>query len=123
MVDEWGWDSPSTKSAVGALASLGTSGRVLVVLRRDDEAVWKSFRNLPDVQVLDVAELNAYDVLCNDWLVFTRETLPGGTDGVEAETATDEAATGDVGSDDAGSDDQGAPDPEGDGTEAEEATS
>ena len=76
VVDRWGWDSPSTRSAVEALASLGTEGRVLVVLRRDDEAIWKSFRNLPEVQVIDVAELNAYDVLCNDWLVFTRETVP-----------------------------------------------
>lgn len=77
VVDRWGWDSPSTKSAVDALVSLGTGGRVLVVLQRTDEAIWKSFRNLGEVQVIDVAELNAYDVLCNDWLVFTRETLPG----------------------------------------------
>jgi len=46
------------------------------VLQRTEEAVWKSFRNLPDVQCIDVAELNAYDVLVNDWLVFTTETLP-----------------------------------------------
>jgi large subunit ribosomal protein L4 len=92
VVDQWGWDTPSTKAAVDALASLGTAGRVLVVLQRDDEAIWKSFRNLTEVQVIDVAELNAYDVLCNDWLVFTRATLPhGGTadhDGDEAGEAS-----------------------------------
>ena len=53
------------------------SGRVLVVLQRSEESLWKSFRNLPEVQCLDVAELNAYDVLVNDWIVFTTETLPG----------------------------------------------
>jgi large subunit ribosomal protein L4 len=76
VVEEWGFDAPSTKGAVAALASLGLEGKVLVVLTRDDVAAARSFRNLPDVQVLEVAELNAYDVLCNDWLVFTRATLP-----------------------------------------------
>jgi large subunit ribosomal protein L4 len=92
VVDQWGWDTPSTKAAVEALASLGTAGRVLVVLRRDDEAIWKSFRNLTEVQIIDVAELNAYDVLCNEWLVFTRATLPQGRtaddDGDEAGEAS-----------------------------------
>ena len=134
VVDQWGWDSPSTQSAVGALASLGTEGRVLIVLRRDDEAVWKSFRNLGDVQVIDVAELNAYDVLCNDWLVFTRETLPGSADEAgaamvgEASAGPDDASSADAGPDDAGSADAGSddlsePDAEGEGTDAEEATS
>jgi len=76
VVDAWGWDSPSTKQAIAALASLEVSGRVLVVLQRTEEAVWKSFRNLGEVQCIDVAELNAYDVLVNDWLVFTTDTLP-----------------------------------------------
>lgn len=87
VVDSWGWDTPSTKQAVAALASLELSGRTLVVLQRTDEAVWKSFRNLPGVQCIDVAELNAYDVLVNDWLVFTTATLPGteSSGGAEAE--------------------------------------
>jgi large subunit ribosomal protein L4 len=76
VVDEWAFDTPSTKGAVAALAALGVEGKALVVLHRDDVAAARSFRNLPDVQVLEVAELNAYDVLCNDWLVFTRATLP-----------------------------------------------
>jgi large subunit ribosomal protein L4 len=45
-----------------------------------DEEAYKSFRNLPDVQILLDGELNAYDILCNDWVVFTTETLPGGSD-------------------------------------------
>jgi large subunit ribosomal protein L4 len=78
VVESWGWDEPSTKQALGALADLSVDGRVLVVLQRDDEAIWKSFRNLPAVQIIDVAELNAYDVLVNDWVVFTTATLPSG---------------------------------------------
>ncbi len=78
VVDQWGWDSPSTKAARAAVAALGIEGRALVVLRRDDEAIWKSFRNLADVQVIDVRELNTYDVLVNDWVVFTTATLPTG---------------------------------------------
>jgi large subunit ribosomal protein L4 len=76
VVEEWGLDVPSTKTAVAALAALGLEGKVLVVLTRDDVAAARSFRNLPDVQVLEVAELNAYDILCSDWVVFTRATLP-----------------------------------------------
>ncbi|HET6875188.1 MAG TPA: 50S ribosomal protein L4 [Acidimicrobiales bacterium] len=77
VVDSWGWDTPSTKGAKGALEALGLDGRVLVVLTRQDEEAYKSFRNLPDVQLILQGELNAYDVLCNDWIVFTSETLPG----------------------------------------------
>jgi large subunit ribosomal protein L4 len=76
VVDDWAFDTPSTKAAVSALVALGIDGKALVVLTRDDVAAALSFRNLPDVQVIEVAELNAYDVLCNDWLVFTRATLP-----------------------------------------------
>ncbi|HEX9259128.1 MAG TPA: 50S ribosomal protein L4 [Acidimicrobiales bacterium] len=77
VVDGWGIESPSTKAATSLLSSLGLSGSVLVVVRRDEEAVAKSFRNLPGVQILEVAELNAYDVLCNEWIVFSQATLPG----------------------------------------------
>ena len=74
----WDFDGPSTKAAKAALAALGVEGRVLVVLSPDDEIAHKSFRNLPEVQTLPVSQLNAYDVLLNDWVVFTRQTLPGG---------------------------------------------
>ena len=77
VVDSWSFDSPKTKSAKASLAALGLDGKVLLVVSRDDEIAYKSFRNLTDVQVLVAGELNAYDVLCNDWVVFTQETLPG----------------------------------------------
>jgi large subunit ribosomal protein L4 len=76
VVDAWGWDKPSTKAAVKALAGLGVEGRVLVVVGRDDAAAALSFRNLPEVQLIAPGELNAYDVLCNDWIVFTQDVLP-----------------------------------------------
>lgn len=76
VVDAWGWDAPSTKAAVAALAGLGIAGRALVVVGRDDAAAALSFRNLPEVQVISPAELNAYDVLVNEWIVFTQDTLP-----------------------------------------------
>jgi large subunit ribosomal protein L4 len=76
VVDGWGFEAPSTKGAVAALAALGVAGRVLVVLSREDIDAWKSFRNLPSVHVLEVGELNTYDVLVNDYVVFTSDTLP-----------------------------------------------
>jgi large subunit ribosomal protein L4 len=48
----------------------------MVVVERTDQLATKSFRNLPNVQVVQTNELNAYDVLCNDWLVFTQASLP-----------------------------------------------
>jgi large subunit ribosomal protein L4 len=79
VVDAWPWDAPSTRAARAAVGALGLDGRVLVVLARTDEYAYKSFRNLPGIQLMLVSELNAYDILCNDWIVFTRETLPGVT--------------------------------------------
>jgi large subunit ribosomal protein L4 len=82
VVDEWGIDAPKTKDAIRVLEALGlrTKGerddRVLVVLRRTEDAAWRSFRNLGSrVQIILPEELNAYDVLVNDWLVFSKATL------------------------------------------------
>jgi len=78
VVAEWPWTEPKTALAREAVATLELDGRILVVLDREaDEAAYKSFRNLPLVQMILTGELNAYDVLCNDWIVFTRATLPG----------------------------------------------
>ena len=76
VVDRWGWDVPRTRDAVAALRALDASGRVLIVLALDDAVAALSFRNLQDVHVLAAAELNAYDVLCSDIVIFTRATLP-----------------------------------------------
>ncbi len=76
VVDDWAWSVPSTKDAIAALAALGVDGRVLIVLTPDDEIAWKSFRNLQNVHILTVGELNAYDVLACDWVLFTTKSLP-----------------------------------------------
>jgi len=82
VLDGWGIDTPSTKAALALLGTIGlrTKGerddRVLLVLDRTEENVWKSFRNLGErVQIVLPEELNTYDVLVNDWLVFTKATL------------------------------------------------
>ncbi|HEX7094944.1 MAG TPA: 50S ribosomal protein L4 [Acidimicrobiales bacterium] len=88
VVDDWGWSTPRTKDAIAALDALGIDGRALVVLTRDDEVAWKSFRNLQDVHLITTGELNAYDVLASDWVVFTRQSLPANA----TTAATEEAA-------------------------------
>jgi large subunit ribosomal protein L4 len=77
VIDEWGFDAPKTKQAVAALTALGIAGNALVVVDVADTNTIKSFLNLGQVQLIDRAELNAYDVLCNDVIVFTTATLPG----------------------------------------------
>jgi len=77
VVDGWNFPTPKTKDALAAIAALGVEGKILLVISRDDESAWLSFRNLPEVHILVTGELNAYDVLCSDWVVFTRASLPG----------------------------------------------
>ncbi|HUF98649.1 MAG TPA: 50S ribosomal protein L4 [Ilumatobacter sp.] len=77
VVEGWKFDTPSTKEAKAALASIGATGKVLVVVGRDEAAAALSFRNLTSVQLVAIGELNAYDVLCNEYIVFSEATLPG----------------------------------------------
>ena len=77
VVDQWQFETPKTKDALTALENLALEGKVMMVVAASDDAAIRSFRNLPSVQLVQAAELNAYDVLCSDWLVFTAETLPG----------------------------------------------
>ena len=76
VVDTYGIDAPKTKDAKALLAALDISGTVLVVVGRDDANAALSFRNLPHVHVISPGELNTYDVLCNDWLVFSKDVVP-----------------------------------------------
>ncbi|HWK21066.1 MAG TPA: 50S ribosomal protein L4 [Microbacteriaceae bacterium] len=73
VVDSFGIDgTPSSKAAAGVLAALTSGKKNLVVLTRDDEISYKSVRNLPGLHVLTWDQLNAYDVLVADEIVFTR---------------------------------------------------
>lgn len=78
VVDAWGFDRPNTKAAKAALAALGVEGRTLLVVDRDDETTIRSFRNLPHVHVLAADQLNAYDILVSDYVVFSRDAVPSG---------------------------------------------
>jgi large subunit ribosomal protein L4 len=77
VVESWQFDVPNTKGAKAALHALGIDGRAMVVLTHEDQLAYKSLRNLTGVHLVLVGELAAYDVLCADWLIFTRRALPG----------------------------------------------
>ena len=64
--------TPSTKSAVAAINALTGNRRQLVVLERDDAVTWLSLRNVPTVHLIAVDQLNTYDVLLSDDVVFTK---------------------------------------------------
>jgi large subunit ribosomal protein L4 len=68
-------DVPNTKSAVSLLKSVTEHKNVLVVLQRTDEVSYKSLRNVPTVHLIDVGQLNTYDVLVNDVVIFTQGSL------------------------------------------------
>ncbi|MBX6355321.1 MAG: 50S ribosomal protein L4 [Micromonosporaceae bacterium] len=68
-------EKPSTKAAIAALRKVTQARKVLVVLAHDDELNWLSLRNEPSVHLLDSGQLNTYDVLDADDVVFTRDAL------------------------------------------------
>ncbi|HYJ77011.1 MAG TPA: 50S ribosomal protein L4, partial [Actinomycetes bacterium] len=88
-------DAPSTRSAVAVLAGLSERKHVLVVAQRSDEITWKSLRNASRVHLLVPDQLNTYDVLVSDDVVFTRgaldEFLAGPATGRSAKGAATES--------------------------------
>lgn len=66
---------PSTRDAVAALRAVTSAPAVLVVVDAADEVTWKSLRNVPGVHVLTSGQLNTYDVLVSDDVVFTKPAL------------------------------------------------
>jgi large subunit ribosomal protein L4 len=68
-------DEPSTKAAAKTIAFVATSKHVLIVLTREDEVAWKSIRNIEEVHVVAPDQLNTYDVLVSDDIVFTEASL------------------------------------------------
>jgi large subunit ribosomal protein L4 len=89
-------ETPSTKAALKSLRAASEARRVLVVVSSGDELNWLSLRNVSSVHLLEAGQLNTYDVLCADDVVFTRDGLdeflgvsrPTGT--AEPETTEDE---------------------------------
>ena len=65
-------DKPSTKAGLAALAGLSERAKFLVVLERTDSVTWLSLRNAPEVHIVAVDQINTYDVLASDDVVFTK---------------------------------------------------
>ena len=83
-------DAPSTKTALKALSSVSDRGNFLLVLERTDTVTWLSLRNAPEVHIVAVDQLNTYDVLAADDVVFTKGAFDAFVGGPA--TATEEAA-------------------------------
>ena len=68
-------DVPSTKSATASLQALGLEGRVLVVVSREETTSWLSLRNVDNAHVVAPDQLNTYDVIVSDQVLFTKAAL------------------------------------------------
>jgi large subunit ribosomal protein L4 len=68
-------ETPSTKAAIATLAALGLEGNVLVAIDREDDVAALSLRNVPAIHLIYVDQLNTYDVLVSDQVVFTSASL------------------------------------------------
>jgi len=90
-------DTPSTKTAAATLGKVADSRHVLVVVPRTDDLGWKSIRNIPNVHVLSPDQLNTYDVLVSDDVVFTAAALEAFLAGApKGKTATASARSSEV---------------------------
>jgi large subunit ribosomal protein L4 len=86
-------DVPSTKDASLALAKVSAAKNVLVVAERTDELTWRSLRNVLSVHLLEPGQLNTYDVLISDDVVFTQAALESFLAGPAAGKSAKGAAT------------------------------
>jgi large subunit ribosomal protein L4 len=68
-------ETPSTKAAIATLEALGLQGNLLILIDRDDDVSALSLRNVPAVHLLYVDQLNTYDVLVSDQVIFTSASL------------------------------------------------
>lgn len=91
-------EKPSTKGAIDALRSISERPHLLIVIERANDLTALSVRNVPEVHVLYVDQLNTYDVLVSDDVIFTKaayDTFVGSTgttvDADESTTATEDA--------------------------------
>jgi large subunit ribosomal protein L4 len=127
VIDAWSFDVPRTKDAIAVLEAFGIRGRVLLVLGDSDGFAERSFANLQEVRSITAGELSAYEILVNDWVVFSDETLPGTANRVaKADTAeaAEDTAEADSGADDtdSGTNDESDDTEDGDARSDEAAT-
>jgi large subunit ribosomal protein L4 len=97
VIENFGTAGPSTKNAAALLADIATSKNVLIVLERGDDDAFKSVRNLKHVHVLFADQLNAYDAVVSDDIVFTKAAFDafvsakGAVSGAGSKNKTEEA--------------------------------
>ncbi|WP_036555540.1 50S ribosomal protein L4 [Nocardioides insulae] len=85
-------EKPSTKAALAGLAALTDRNKFLVVLERNDSLTWLSLRNAAEVHIVAVDQLNTYDVLASDDVVFTQGAYDALIDRYRGATTSEEAA-------------------------------
>ena len=89
VVDAFAGQTPSTKTALAAIKAVTERRNVLVVLGRDEINAWLSLRNLPEVHLLHADQLNTYDVLISDDVIFTQAAFDTFVAGPKKASATD----------------------------------
>jgi large subunit ribosomal protein L4 len=94
LLDTFAILEPKTRDAEAVLGALGIEGTVLVVVTTDDAITTRSLRNLERASTVLAGELNAHDVIANDWILFTGETLPTSAAPSTAFLAEDEEEAG-----------------------------
>jgi large subunit ribosomal protein L4 len=82
---------PSTKAALASLAGISRRRNLLVVLERNDTVTWLSLRNAPDVHIVAVDQLNTYDVLASDDVVFTQGAYDAFVNAKASDTAEEDS--------------------------------
>ena len=75
IVDDFSISEPKTKDAISVLSKIDVSGKILIVLGSEDTASEKSFRNLVGVSTITHDQLNTFDVLVHDFIVFTKASF------------------------------------------------
>ena len=75
VIDEVSFEVPKTKEALELMRAIDIQGSVLLVLDGRDDNVERSFRNIPRIHLISLDQLNTYDVLARDWILFTRSAL------------------------------------------------
>lgn len=75
VVDKFDFTDPKTKEALEILENLKAGDKVTVVLAEDEVNTEKSFRNIPGVKTIWLKEVNSYDLLDNDTLIFSSKAF------------------------------------------------
>ena len=113
VVDDVDWATPKTKQAVVLLDAMNAHGKTLMVLNALDGAAGKSFRNLPDVRMVEPGHLTPYDVLWSDQVIFTSHTVGSVGRTSNYEVSDSDFVKDEVGGSDFGSAEDRASDAEG----------